>query len=121
MPGKAPLPASPLRRSQPGEEAPLGLIMCAGKFAERVELLEWEKNGLCVAEYLTELPPRAALQKRFHKAVAQAPARLEQRELMSHGQSVLRLPMWTRIDYEFSASNCRNRRTVRIRIPEGTR
>jgi nuclease YhcG-like protein len=65
---------------QPGEEPPVGLILCAGKSAERIELLELEKNGIRVAEYLTELPPKAALQQRFHEAVAQARARLEQRE-----------------------------------------
>jgi len=65
---------------QPGEEPPIGLILCAGTSAERVELLELEKNGIRVAEYLTELPPKAALQQRFHEAVAQARARLEQRE-----------------------------------------
>jgi predicted nuclease of restriction endonuclease-like (RecB) superfamily len=65
---------------QPGEEPPIGLILCAGKSAERIELLELEKNGIRVAEYLTELPPKAVLQQRFHEAVAQARARLAQRE-----------------------------------------
>jgi predicted nuclease of restriction endonuclease-like (RecB) superfamily len=65
---------------QPGEEAPIGLILCAGKSAERVELLELEKSGIRVSEYLTELPPKEELQRRLHEAVAQARARLEQRE-----------------------------------------
>jgi predicted nuclease of restriction endonuclease-like (RecB) superfamily len=43
---------------QPGEEPPIGLILCAGKSDERVELLELEKTGIRVAQYLTELPPR---------------------------------------------------------------
>jgi hypothetical protein len=43
-------------------------------------LLELEKTGIRVAEYLTELPPREVLQRRLHEAVAQARARLEQRE-----------------------------------------
>src|SRR5256712_14021101 len=65
---------------QPGEEPPIGLILCAGKSAERIELLELEKNGMRVAEYLTELPSKELLQQRLHQAVAQARARLEQRE-----------------------------------------
>jgi predicted nuclease of restriction endonuclease-like (RecB) superfamily len=65
---------------QPGEEPPIGLILCAGKSAERIELLELEQSGIRVAEYLTELPPKEALQQRLHEAVAQARARLEQRE-----------------------------------------
>lgn len=60
---------------QPGEEAPMGLILCAEKSDERIELLELEKSGIRVAEYLTELPPRTLLQTRFHEAVAHARAR----------------------------------------------
>ena len=36
-----------------GEEAPIGLILCAGKKTERIELLELRKSGIHVAEYLT--------------------------------------------------------------------
>jgi predicted nuclease of restriction endonuclease-like (RecB) superfamily len=49
---------------QPGEEAPLGLILCAGKSDEHVELLQLERSGIRVAEYLTELPPREVLERR---------------------------------------------------------
>jgi hypothetical protein len=62
---------------QPGEEPPIGLILCAGKSDERVELLELEKSGVRVAEYLTELPAKEVLKRRLHDAVAQARARLE--------------------------------------------
>ena len=54
---------------QPYEEAPLGLILCAEKAAEYVELLELEKTGIRVAEYLTELPPQKLLQRKLHDAV----------------------------------------------------
>ena len=43
---------------QPGEEPPIGLILCAGKADERIELLELESSGIRVAQYLTELPPK---------------------------------------------------------------
>src|SRR5580704_9205059 len=62
---------------QPGEEAPLGLILCADKSAEQVELLKLDKSGIRVASYLTELPPRPLLQKKLHQAVLLATARLE--------------------------------------------
>ena len=61
---------------RPGEETPLGLILCAGKSVERVEVLELEQRGIRVAEYLTELPPRQALQKRLHGAILLARKRL---------------------------------------------
>ena len=54
---------------QPHEEAPLGLILCAEKSAEYVELLELEKTSIRVAEYLTELPPQKLLQRKLHDAV----------------------------------------------------
>ncbi len=66
---------------QPGEEAPLAIILCAGKKEETIEILDLGKSGIHVAEYLTELPPREVLQDRFHRALAAARARLEQRSL----------------------------------------
>lgn len=65
---------------QAGEEAPVGLILCAEKSEERIELLELERTGIRVAEYLTELPPKEVLRQRFHEAIAQARARLGQRD-----------------------------------------
>lgn len=63
---------------RPGEEKPLGLILCAGKKSERVEYLDLGRDGIHVAEYLTELPPRELLQQRLHDAVIRARARSEQ-------------------------------------------
>ena len=62
---------------QPGEESPIGLILCAEKSDERVELLELENAGIRVARYLTELPSREILQKRLHEAMIITRARLE--------------------------------------------
>ena len=61
---------------QPGEGPPLGIILCAGKKREQIELLELDKAGIHVAEYLTELPPRDLLQQKLHAAIVQARARL---------------------------------------------
>ncbi len=66
---------------QPGEEAPMAIILCAGKKEETIEILDLGKSGIHVAEYLTELPPREVLRDRFHRALAAARARLEQRWL----------------------------------------
>jgi len=61
---------------RPGEKSPIGLILCAGKKREQIELLELEKSGIRVAEYLTALPPRKLLAKRLHQAIRIARERL---------------------------------------------
>ena len=55
-----------------GDENPLGLILCAEKSVEHVELLQLENSGIRVAEYMTDLPPRAVLEARLHEAVRMA-------------------------------------------------
>lgn len=60
-----------------GEESPMGLILCAGKKTERIELLELNRSGIHVAEYLTELLPKKALQDKLHKAIKDARNRFE--------------------------------------------
>lgn len=61
-----------------GENPPLGIILCTGKKQEQIELLELDKSGIHVAEYLTVLPPREALQARLQLAIATARQRLTQ-------------------------------------------
>lgn len=56
----------------------MGLILCAGKKGERIELLELDRSGIHVAEYLTVLPPKKILQEKLHKAIVHARKRLEQ-------------------------------------------
>jgi len=62
---------------EPGEKTPLGLILCAGKASEQIELLELDKSGIRVAEYMTELPKRELLKQKLHKAVELARKRLK--------------------------------------------
>ncbi len=62
---------------QPEEETPIGLILCASKSEEHIELLQLGKSGIRVAAYMTELPPRNLLRKKLHEAVTLARARLE--------------------------------------------
>jgi predicted nuclease of restriction endonuclease-like (RecB) superfamily len=61
---------------RPGEEPPLGLILCGGKSEEHVELLQLDKSGIRVAQYLTELPPRELLEKTLHDSIRRARERL---------------------------------------------
>lgn len=61
---------------EPGDAPPLGIILCAGKKQEQIELLEMGKSGIHVAEYLTVLPPRAAFEQKIHAALQQARLRL---------------------------------------------
>ncbi len=64
-----------------GEESPLGLILCAEKTAEHVELLRLETSGIRVAEYLTELPPRPLLEAKLHEAIRLAREQIAAREV----------------------------------------
>ncbi len=63
---------------QPGEDAPLGIILCAGKKQEQIELLEMDQSGIHVAEYLTEVLPPDVLARKLHAAIERARARLGQ-------------------------------------------
>jgi phosphate starvation-inducible protein PhoH len=65
---------------KPDEQAPIGLILCAGKKKETVELLELEKSGIRVASYWTKVLPRDLLQKKLHEAIQHARTRLAQME-----------------------------------------
>ncbi|NVO67183.1 PDDEXK nuclease domain-containing protein [Methanofollis tationis] len=57
---------------QPGEDCPIGMILCAGKKQEQIELLALGNAGIHVAGYLMELPPRELLQKKLHRAIVLA-------------------------------------------------
>ena len=59
-----------------GEESPIGIILCAEKTQETVELLELDKSGIHVAQYLTQLPPKEELERKLHKAIERAKYRL---------------------------------------------
>ncbi|MGA1845356.1 MAG: PDDEXK nuclease domain-containing protein [bacterium] len=65
---------------KPNEDAPLGIILCAGKDMEQIELLELGASGIHVAEYLTVLPPKETLRQKLHAAIELSRKRLEDRE-----------------------------------------
>jgi predicted nuclease of restriction endonuclease-like (RecB) superfamily len=62
---------------EPDEQPPLGIILCAGKKQEQIQLLELDKSGIHVAEYLTVLPPKEVLQTKLHEAIVTARRRLQ--------------------------------------------
>jgi predicted nuclease of restriction endonuclease-like (RecB) superfamily len=62
------------------EDAPIGLILCAGKKEETVRLLDMEGSGIRVASYWTESLPKAELERKLHEAVVLARQRLAQEE-----------------------------------------
>lgn len=64
---------------EPDEASPLGIILCTGKKSEQIELLELDKSGIHVAEYLTALPPRPVLVERLRQATQRAQLQIEQR------------------------------------------
>ena len=63
----------------PGEETPIGIILCAEKSSETVELLELDQSGIHVAQYLTQLPPKDELEEKLHKAIERAKLQLNQK------------------------------------------
>jgi len=77
---------------QPGEEPPLGLILCADKSDEHVELLQLNDSGIRVAQYLTELPPKKLLEKKLHDSIRLARERLargeNQRQNFDHPETL---------------------------------
>jgi len=62
--------------SEKGDNPPLGIILCTGKSTEQIELLELDKSGIHVAEYLTVLPPREVLQEKLHQSIKAARQRM---------------------------------------------
>ena len=62
---------------EPGDAAPLGIILCTGKKQEQIELLELDTSGIHVAEYLSVLPPREAFEKKIQNAMLAARARMD--------------------------------------------
>ena len=63
----------------PREEPPIGLILCADKRDEQVELLQLDRSGIRVASYLsylTELPPKKLLEQKLYETARRARAEI---------------------------------------------
>lgn len=66
---------------QDNENTPIGLILCAEASREQVELLEMHKDGIMVAEYWAELPPKEKLEQKLHSILLEAKRRMEIKKL----------------------------------------
>jgi predicted nuclease of restriction endonuclease-like (RecB) superfamily len=73
---------------QEGEEAPIGLILCAEAGSEQVELLNMQKDNIMVAEYWTALPAKGVLEEKLHNALIEVRERLAERKLLEGGSEV---------------------------------
>ena len=65
------------------EEQPLGHILCAGADQEQIRLLQLDKSGIHVSEYLTDLPPREMLEQKLKSAMLAARERLAEQGVKS--------------------------------------
>jgi predicted nuclease of restriction endonuclease-like (RecB) superfamily len=63
---------------EPGEEPPIGLILCEDRGEEQVELLQLDRSGIRVSSYLTDLPPKAVLRERLRAAAQLARRRAKE-------------------------------------------
>ena len=66
---------------QEGEETPIGLILCAESSREQIELLEMHKDGIIVAEYWTDLPPKKQFEEKIHSLLTEAKEKIERKYL----------------------------------------
>ena len=62
---------------RPGEDMPIGLILCGEKNREQIELLQLDRGEIRVAEYLVELPPRRLLEAKLHEVIRLARGQVE--------------------------------------------
>jgi hypothetical protein len=67
---------------QEGEKEPIGLLLCTEGNREQIELLEMHKDGIMVAEYWTELPPKELLQQKIREII------VETRELFERNKQL---------------------------------
>ena len=65
----------------PGEEEPLGLILCTEAGPEQVALLSLHEGSIRVAEYLTALPSRDALERELFAAIRRGREQIARRSL----------------------------------------
>jgi predicted nuclease of restriction endonuclease-like (RecB) superfamily len=72
---------------QEGENEPIGLILCTKASRNQIELLELDKAGIAVAEYWTNLPPKALLEEKIKAILSEAQERLARRELLAGGKT----------------------------------
>ena len=64
-----------------GENKPIGLILCACKNEEHIELMHLHESNIRVADYITKLPDRKVLEQKLQQAVERAKMRIAQSKM----------------------------------------
>jgi hypothetical protein len=70
---------------QDGENPPIGLILCTEASRDQIEIMELDKEGIAVAEYWTQLPPKSEFERKIGEIYAEAQERLERRKTLKIG------------------------------------
>jgi hypothetical protein len=70
---------------QEEEKPPIGIILCTTASRDQIELLELDKEGIAVAEYWTNLPPKAMLERKIREILNEAKERLARRKAIPNG------------------------------------
>ena len=73
---------------QEGEGEPIGLILCTERNKEQIELLELHKDGIMVAEYLTQMPPKKVLERKLKKLWADSKIQAGKEQILSRKRIV---------------------------------
>jgi predicted nuclease of restriction endonuclease-like (RecB) superfamily len=71
---------------QEGENAPIGLILCAEKSREQIELLPLDRDKIMVAEYWTVFPERPVFERRIHTLLESAREQVARRKALLPGK-----------------------------------
>ena len=71
---------------QDGENAPIGLILCAEKSREKIELLQLDQDNIMVAEYWTVFPERPVFERKIHTLLESAREQLARRKPLLPGR-----------------------------------
>jgi len=71
---------------KPGEEKPIGIILCADKDQEDIEYLELDASGIHVAQYITQLPPKEILEAKLKRAIMIAREKYERLQALKENE-----------------------------------
>lgn len=63
-----------------GENKPVGLILCAEKKKEQVELMTLDNDQIEIAEYKTKIPDKTIFAEKLHQALIEARKEFDNRE-----------------------------------------
>ncbi|RLA07214.1 MAG: hypothetical protein DRQ51_06810 [Gammaproteobacteria bacterium] len=66
------------------EKSPIGLILCAEANREQVELLQMHEDGIMVAEYWSDLPPKEKLEQKLHNILIETKERIETQKILEN-------------------------------------